>query len=60
MRTVKMPRREYLRHFKRDGEGNYAGTEPEQDWDDATLESCYGQYKQIPLNALLQNAAMRV
>jgi hypothetical protein len=35
IRAVRMPRREFLRHHKRDEEGNYAGTEPRQDWDDA-------------------------
>lgn len=55
-----MPRREYLRHHKRDGEGNYVGTEPQQEWDDAMLESCYGRYQRAPLvpNGLYQNAKM--
>lgn len=61
LRAVRMPRREYLKHHKRDEEGNYAGTEPQQDWDDAMLKSCYGRYQRAPLvpNGLYQNAAMR-
>ncbi|GAB7323381.1 hypothetical protein MBLNU13_g05840t2 [Cladosporium sp. NU13] len=61
LRAVRMPRREYLKHHKRDEEGNYAGTEPQQDWDDDMLKSCYGRYQRAPLvpNGLYQNAAMR-
>jgi hypothetical protein len=62
LRAVRMPRREYLRHHKRDEKGNYAGTEPQQDWDDAMLDACYGRYQRAPLvpNGLYQNAAMRM
>jgi hypothetical protein len=57
-----MPRREYLRHHKRDEEGNYTGTEPQQDWDDARLDACYGQYQRAPLvpNGLYRTAAMGI
>ena len=60
LRAVRMPRREYLKHHKRDVQGNYAGTEPEQEWDDAMLEACYGRYQRAPLvpNGLYHNAAM--
>jgi len=60
LRAVRMPRREYLRHHKRDEEGNYAGTELQQVWDDAMLEACYGRYQRSPLvpNGLYHNAAM--
>jgi hypothetical protein len=62
LRAVRMPRREYLRHHKRDEEGNYTGTEPQQDWDDARLDACYGQYQRAPLvpNGLYRTAAMGI
>jgi len=60
LRAVRMPRREYLRHHKRDEEGNYAGTEPQQEWDDEMLKACYGRYQRSPLvpNGVYQNAKM--
>lgn len=44
-----MPRGEYERHHKRDKDGNYAGTEPRQDWDDAMIASAYGRYQHATL-----------
>lgn len=55
-----MPRREYLRHHRFDVDGNYAGTEPQQNWDDAKIEEYYGRYKHTPMNGLYQNAAVRM
>jgi hypothetical protein len=55
-----MPRCEYLRHHRHDVHGNYAGTELQQDWSDAMIASCYGQYQHTPINGLYQNAAMRI
>jgi hypothetical protein len=31
-KAVKMPRGEYKKHFVKDAEGNYVGTEPEREW----------------------------
>jgi hypothetical protein len=55
-----MPRREYHRHHRHDIHGNYAGTEPQQDWSDDMIKSHYGHYQYISINGLYQNAAMRM
>lgn len=60
IRAIRMPRKEYLRHHKFDSEGNYVGTEPQQDWDDEMIEACYGQYQHKPLNSLYNNAVARI
>lgn len=44
-RVVWMPRREYKRHFARDGEGRYVGTEPRREWTEEELEEEFGQYQ---------------
>lgn len=41
-----MPRRDYLRHFARDEEGNYIGTEKEEIWTESDLEEEFGKYRQ--------------
>ncbi|EME43178.1 hypothetical protein DOTSEDRAFT_72532 [Dothistroma septosporum NZE10] len=51
-KAIKMPRGEYKRHFARDREGNYAGTEPEREWDEQTLEQ-YRAYQDVPLHTIL-------
>lgn len=60
IRVVRMPRYEYERHHKRDSEGNYAGTEPQQEWDDAMINTSYGRYQHRRLSSLYQNAAMNM
>lgn len=55
-----MPRRDFLRHHRFDANGNYAGTEPQQNWDNAMIEKCYARYKHTPINGLYQNAALRM
>ena len=60
MRFLRMPRRDYLRHHRHDIHGNYAGTEPQQDWDDAMIKSHYGRYQYTSINGLYQNATMRM
>jgi hypothetical protein len=55
-----MPQIEYLRHHRHDTNGEYAGTEPQQDWSDAMIESCYGRYQHTRIGGLYQNAAMRM
>jgi len=52
-KAVKMPRREYLRHFRRDEHGNYAGTEPEQEWDETELMEKYAEYQSIPIEQIM-------
>ncbi|KAF2208439.1 hypothetical protein CERZMDRAFT_87816 [Cercospora zeae-maydis SCOH1-5] len=52
-KAVKMPRGEYKRHFRRDKDGNYAGTEPERDWDEDELMKEYEAYQDVPLARIL-------
>jgi hypothetical protein len=40
-----MPRAEYLKHFAKDYEGKYIGTEPQKAWTIEELEERYGKYK---------------
>lgn len=47
-----MPRREYKRHFARDRDGNYVGTEPERDWDEADLRREFGVYQDMALRSV--------
>jgi len=44
IKVVRMPRSEYLRHFKRDKAGNYVGTEEERSWTGGELDERYGKY----------------
>lgn len=60
IRAVRMPRAEYLRHHKRDSSGAYAGTEPQQDWDDEMIAARYGRYQHKSLNNIYQNGAVRI
>lgn len=39
-----MPRGEYKKHFAKDKNGNYIGTEPQRQWSDEELQEKYGQY----------------
>ena len=51
-KAVRMPRREYLKHFKRDASGTYAGTAPQHEWDTWELEQTFGQYQDMRLGSL--------
>lgn len=52
-KAIKMPRGEYKRNFARDRHGNYAGTEPERDWDEQELMKEYEAYQEVPLHTIL-------
>jgi len=41
---VFMPRREYLKHFARDDNGIYIGTESERRWSKEELDTTFGAY----------------
>ena len=40
-----MPRGEYLKHFARDDNGNYIGTESERRWSEEELDDAFGAYR---------------
>lgn len=40
-----MPRAEYLKHFAKDYDGKYIGTEPQKEWTAEELDERYGKYK---------------
>ena len=40
-----MPRRDYLKHFARNGDGDYIGTERERRWSEQELENAFGAYR---------------
>jgi hypothetical protein len=44
-KVVFMPRAEYLKHFAKDYDGQYIGTEPQKDWTAEELEEKYGKYR---------------
>ncbi|RFU30061.1 hypothetical protein B7463_g6274, partial [Scytalidium lignicola] len=44
-KVVYMPRGEYLKHFARDSNGEYSGTEPFKRWTEVELEETYGKYR---------------
>lgn len=46
VKVVRMPRSEYLRHFKLDNAGNYVGTEEERSWTAEELDQRYGKYSE--------------
>jgi hypothetical protein len=46
--VVMMPRREYLRYFARNVDGEYIGTEPEQCWRQGDLDREFGRYQSVP------------
>lgn len=45
VRVVRMPRKEYLKHFARDRNNVYIGTEKERIWTDEELELRFGKYR---------------
>lgn len=51
--AVKMPRGDYRRHHIRDRDGNYAGSEPEQDWNEHDLRRVYGAYQSLPVGSVV-------
>ena len=44
-KVVFMPRAEYLKHFAKDYDGKYIGTEPQREWTEEELEESYSKYK---------------
>lgn len=54
-----MPRRDYKRHFARDRDGNYVGTEPEREWYEDDLEREFGQYQSMALRSVPDEKVMR-
>lgn len=52
-KAIKMPRGEYKRFFARDRDGNYAGSEPEKDWDEGDLMREYGEYQDSTLHSII-------
>lgn len=47
--AVKMPRGDYKRYFARDKDGNYAGSEPQREWDEEDIKRDYAQYQNLPM-----------
>jgi hypothetical protein len=47
-KLVRMPRREYLRHFARDRKGQYVRTERERSWSEEALEAAFGRFADAP------------
>lgn len=47
MKTVRMPRHEYLKHFARDARNRYVGSEKQRDWTEEQLENAFGVYAQV-------------
>lgn len=45
IKVIEMPKREYLKHFARDGKGDYMGTETERDWTEEELDLNFSEYK---------------
>ena len=45
IKTVFMPRSEYLKYFATDDKGEYMGTEPKQDWTEEELEERFGEFR---------------
>ena len=52
-KAVKMPRGDYVRYFRHNAQGHYAGTEPEREWDEEEIMEKYGQYQDLPLRSIL-------
>lgn len=50
--AMKMPRKDYKKHFARDRDGNYAGTEPEREWTQEQLDADFGPYQDMPLRSI--------
>lgn len=51
-KALKLPRREYKRHFARDASGNYVGSEPQRDWDEDELMREFGAFQDVPLHSM--------
>ena len=47
-----MPRLAYKKHFARDRDGNYAGTEPEKEWSREDLDREFGEFQDMPLRSI--------
>lgn len=45
-KVVFMPRREYIKYFAKDNDGNYCGTEPKRQWTEEELNEKFGEYQQ--------------
>lgn len=59
--SVQMPRRDYLKYFAKDEDGNYIGTEPQRAWTEEELSEMFRQYKKPPMpksNESLLNKAI--
>lgn len=52
-KAVKLPRGEYVKHFRHDHEGTYTGTEPQREWTEAEIDEAYGQYQDVPLTGAM-------
>jgi hypothetical protein len=44
-RVVYMPRRDYLKYFAKDENGNYIGSDPYRRWTEGELEEQFAKYK---------------
>jgi len=49
VKVVYMPRRDYVKWFKRDEKNEYCGTEPFRRWREEELEEMFGKYKPVPV-----------
>lgn len=52
-KAVKMPRGDYKRYHIRDRDGNYAGSEPQQEWDEEDIKREYAAYQDLPVGSAL-------
>ncbi|GAB7360189.1 hypothetical protein MBLNU230_g7951t1 [Neophaeotheca triangularis] len=52
-KAVKMPRSAYKAYFAKDKDGNYAGSEPERDWDEADLMQQFAEFQEMPLEGFV-------
>ena len=50
--AMKMPRKDYKKHFARDKDGKYIGTEPEREWSEEDLQREFGQYQDMALRSI--------
>lgn len=48
VKVIYMPRRDYIKNFKRDEKNEYCGTEPYRRWTEEELEESFGKYKPAP------------
>lgn len=49
LRVVYMPRRDYLKYFAKDDNGNYVGMEPQKSYTDQELDDMFAQYVPPPM-----------